>query len=46
MNRTYLFILIGVLAVGAAGASYMYYQERQDGIRIEVNDKGLSIDGR
>jgi hypothetical protein len=37
MNRSILLILIGVLAVVAAGAGYMYYQERQSGIEIDIN---------
>ncbi|MBS0126262.1 hypothetical protein [Thetidibacter halocola] len=45
MNRTSLLILIGVLAVCAVGAGYLYYQERQSGIDIEINEHGVTIDG-
>jgi hypothetical protein len=46
MNRNFLLILIGALAVLAVGASYMYYQERQSGIDIKINESGISIDGK
>lgn len=46
MNRNLLLILVGVLAVVAAGASYLYYNERQSGIDIEIGQNGVSIDGK
>jgi cell division protein FtsL len=45
VNRTNLLILIGILVVVAVGASYMYYQERQSGIEIRIDEKGLKIEG-
>ena len=36
MNRNSLLILIGILVVVAVGASYLYYQERQSGIDIQI----------
>jgi hypothetical protein len=45
MNRNLLLILIGVLAVCLIGAGYLYYQERQSGIHIEINEEGVSIEG-
>lgn len=45
MNRNFLLILIVVLAVCAVGAGYLYYQERQSGIAIEINEDGVTIDG-
>lgn len=45
MNRNLLLMVIGVLAVCAIGASYLYYQERQSGIDIEINEHGVTIDG-
>lgn len=45
MNRNFLLIVIGALAVIAIGASYLYYQESQEGIAIEINGGGISIDG-
>lgn len=46
MNRSLLLIVIGVLAVVAAGAIYLYYQERQSGVDIRIDDKGVTIDGK
>lgn len=45
MSRTSLLFLIGVLALGVVGAGYLYYQERQSGIAIKVDDRGITIDG-
>lgn len=45
-NRNLLFILIGVLAAGAAGAGYLYYQERQGGIIIKTGELSVPIDGK
>jgi len=45
MSRNFMRILIGVLAVCAIGASYLYYQERQSGIDIQIDETGISIDG-
>lgn len=46
MSRSVLYIVILILAVGAAVAGYLYYQESQGGIDIEINEKGVSIDGK
>ncbi len=46
MSRSFLFILIGVLALCAVWASYLYYQERQSGIDIRITDHGVTIDGK
>ncbi|PZX23188.1 hypothetical protein H9N28_09175 [Rhodobacter capsulatus] len=45
MSRNFLFLLIGVLAVVAAGTGYLYYQERQSGVDIKINEHGVTIDG-
>lgn len=45
MNRNLLFIVIGVLAACAIGFAILYYQERQSGIDIRLDENGLSIDG-
>lgn len=45
MSRNLLLILIGVLAVCLIGAGYLYYQERQGGIDIEINEGGVTIEG-
>ena len=44
MNRSSLLILIGILAIVAVGASYLYYQERQSGIDIQIDEQGIKID--
>lgn len=46
INRNLLLMLVGVLAVVAVGASYLYYNERQSGIDIEIGRNGVSIDGK
>jgi hypothetical protein len=45
MNRNTLYLLIGLLAVGLVVVGYMYYQESQSGVRINIGDKGISIEG-
>jgi hypothetical protein len=45
MSRTVLYLVIGLLAVGAAVSGYLYYQESQDGIDIQIDRDGVSIDG-
>ena len=45
MNRNALLILIGILVIVAVGASYLYYQERQTGIDIQIDEHGVKIEG-
>ena len=45
MNRNSLLLLIGLLLVVAIGASYLYYQERQSGIDIQIDEQGIKIEG-
>ena len=45
MNRNALLILIGILVIVAVGASYLYYQERQTGIDIQIDEQGIKIEG-
>jgi len=45
MSRNFLLLLIGVLTVVAVGKGYLYYQERQSGIDIKINEHGVTIDG-
>lgn len=45
ISRNLLLVLIGVLAVCLIGAGYFYYQERQSGIDIEINEHGVIIEG-
>lgn len=45
MSRNFLFVFILVLVVCAIVASYLYYQERQSGINIQIDEEGITIDG-
>ena len=45
MSRNLLLMVIGVLAICAVWVGYLYYQERQSGIDIEINEHGVTIDG-
>jgi hypothetical protein len=45
MSRNLLLAVIGVLAVCLIGAAYFYYQERESGIDIEINEDGVTIEG-
>ncbi len=45
MDRNILLILIGALAVVAVVAGYLYYQERQSGIEIQIDEQGISVEG-
>lgn len=45
MNRNILYLVLGALVVVVAVLGYMYYQESQSGVTIELNEEGLSIDG-
>lgn len=45
MNRNVLTIVIVALVVAVAVLGYLYYKEQQkpEGIRIELGEKGLSV---
>jgi hypothetical protein len=45
MTRSMLFLLIGLLAAGILVVGYLYYQESQSGIDIEIGEQGISIQG-
>nr|WP_319251491.1 hypothetical protein [uncultured Celeribacter sp.] len=45
MSRNLLLVLIGVLSICLIGAGFFYYQERQSGIDIEINEHGVTIEG-
>ena len=47
MSRNTLYLLLGALVVVVIGlAIYTYQQESQpDGVQIELNDQGLSVEG-
>ena len=46
MNRNILYIVVAALVVAVAVIGYLYYQEQQkpDGIKIELGEKGISIE--
>ncbi|MCM2561694.1 hypothetical protein M8756_04680 [Lutimaribacter sp. EGI FJ00015] len=45
MSRNFLLVLIAVLAICAIAAGYLYYQERQSGVDIQIGEHGVTIDG-
>ncbi len=45
MNQRILLILIGLIAVVAVVVGYLYYQERQSGINIHIDEQGISVEG-
>jgi hypothetical protein len=45
VNRNSLLLLIGLLLVVVVGVSYLYYQERQSGIDIQIDEQGIKIEG-
>lgn len=46
MTRRGLLLVIGVLvAVVAAGATYLVLEERRSGVDISIDRRGLTIDG-
>lgn len=45
MNRNILYLLIAVLAVGIAVVGYLYYEESQSGVSIEIGKDGAKIEG-
>lgn len=45
MSRNSLYLLVGLLAAGILVVGYLYYQESQSGIDIEIGDQGITIEG-
>ena len=45
MSRNVLYLLIGLLAVGVVVAGYLYYQESKSGIKLEIGEDGVKIEG-
>jgi hypothetical protein len=45
MSRNVLYLVIGLLAAGVVVVGYLYYQESQSGINIEIGEQGVSIEG-
>ena len=46
MNRNVLYIVVAALVVVVAVLGYLYYREQQkpEGIKIELGEKGLSVE--
>ncbi len=45
MSRNVLYVVIGLLAAGVLVVGYLYYQESQSGIDIEIGEQGVTIEG-
>jgi predicted negative regulator of RcsB-dependent stress response len=45
MNRNILYLVIAVLVAGIAVVGYMYYEESQSGVSIEIGKDGAKIEG-
>lgn len=45
MSRNFLYLLIFVLVAGLGVAGYLYYQEQQSGVSIQIGEHGVKIDG-
>lgn len=45
MSRNVLFLVIGLLVAGVVVVGYLYYQESQSGIDIEIGKEGVTIEG-
>ena len=45
MSRNVLYLVIGLLAAGVVVVGYLYYQESQSGIDIEIGEHGVTIEG-
>jgi hypothetical protein len=45
MSRNTLYLLIALLIAGLAVVGYLYNQERQNGIDIEIGEDGVKIEG-
>lgn len=45
MNRNTLYLILGALIVAVGVLGYLYYQEQQSGVAIQIDEGGISIDG-
>ncbi len=45
LSRNFLLVVIVALAIAAGVTGYLYYQESQTGIDIQIDDGGISIEG-
>ncbi len=46
MSRNFLLGLVGLLTIIAAVTGYLYYEERQTGLDININENGITIEGK
>ena len=47
MNRNLIFVIIGVLGIGAGVLGYWFYQEQQrSGVDISIGSRGVTIQER
>ena len=47
MNRTGLYVMIGVLIVVVVGLGiYIYQEQNRPGLEVRVDGQGLSIEGK
>ncbi len=45
MSRSVLYLVVGLLVAGVLVIGYLYYQESQSGIDIEIGEQGVKIEG-
>jgi hypothetical protein len=45
MSKGGLYLVVGVLVVAVAVIGYMLYEEQQSGVRIEIGERGISVEG-
>jgi hypothetical protein len=45
MSRNLLYLVIALLVAGVAVVGYLYYEESQSGIDIEIGEQGITIEG-
>lgn len=45
MSRSMLYLVVGLLVAGILVVGYLYYQESQSGISIEIGEQGETMDG-
>ncbi len=45
MPRNALYLILGALVVGIAVLGYLYYEEQQSGVSIQIDESGIEIDG-
>lgn len=46
MNRNAMLLVIGLLVAAVCVVGYLYYQESQSGVEIQIGSGGVKIDGK